>query len=361
MRSLGIAAGSGLLITAGLPPWGWWPLALIGIAAWFWLLAERSARSRFGLSFAVGLFWATPATLWMVDLTALGWPLVVVIYSTLAAFVGLATPATGTWTRRLAFPAALVVVELIRWSYPFGGTPLATYAMTGVSTPLAITARTFGSLGLTATMAWAGVALSDGVRRDRMAGLSAAIVMVLIGGGALGSLGVSISGELDVAVVQGGGPQNTRADVCTTRAVFERHMEASSTIDRPVDLVLWPEDVVHPAADNRVTPSRCDDDLLRFSEASERLTALAADLDAVVVSGWFEPTDDGLANANYSIAQSPDGTVTDRYDKVRLVPFGEFVPLRGLVERFSSRFLVAMSVPEPTWRPSRLRSAPSGS
>ena len=53
------------------------------------------------------------------------------------------------------------------------------------------------------------------------------------------------------------------------------------------------------------------------------------------MSGWFEPTADGLANANYSIAQSPDGTVTGRYDKVRLVPFGEFVPLRSFIEKFS--------------------------
>ena len=124
----------------------------------------------------------------------------------------------------------------------------------------------------------------------------------------LGSYRVETVDTVDVAVVQGGGPQNTRADVCTTRAVFERHMAASETIDRDIDLVLWPEDVVHPASDGRIKPARCDDDLLRKTEATDRLTQLAADLDAVVVSGWFEPTEDGLANANYSIAQSPDGT-----------------------------------------------------
>ena len=331
-----VAVLAGLLIASGLPPWGWWPLSLIGIGLWFTNTEGRGPKRRFGLSVLTGFAWATPATLWMFDLTAAGWPVAVVIFSLLAGVVGLATPAEGDVPRRVAFPAALVLVELIRWNVPFGGTPIATYAMIGVSTPWWITARTFGSPGLTIAMAFAGIALADIVRRSRLAVVGVGALLVLVIGGALGSTRVEVIDTIDVAVVQGGGPQNTRADVCTTRAVFERHMAASETIDRDIDLVLWPEDVVHPSSDTRSTPARCDDDLLRFTEASERLTQLAADLDAIVISGWFEPTEDGLANANYSIAQSPDGRVTDRYDKVRLVPFGEFVPLRSFIEQFSS-------------------------
>jgi apolipoprotein N-acyltransferase len=271
----------------------------------------------------------------MFDLTAAGWPVAVAIFSLGAGVVGIATPPDGFTIRSFAFTAALVLTELIRWNYPFGGTPIATYAMVGVSTPFWITARTFGSPGLTVVVAWAGLAIGQLVQRRRDIVIAVGMVIVLVVGGMLGSYRVETVDTVDVAVVQGGGPQNTRADVCTTRAVFERHMAASETIDREVDLVIWPEDVVHPAADGRPTPERCGDELLRTTEATERLTRLAADLDAVVVSGWFEPTADGLANANYSIAQSPAGTVTGRYDKVRLVPFGEFVPLRSFIENFS--------------------------
>ncbi len=69
------------------------------------------------------------------------------------------------------------------------------------------------------------------------------------------------------------------------------------------------------------------------------------------MSGWFEPTADGLANANYSIAQSPDGTVTGRYDKVRLVPFGEFVPLRSFIENFSDEIPGATFARAPARNP----------
>ena len=72
------------------------------------------------------------------------------------------------------------------------------------------------------------------------------------------------------------------------------------------------------------------------------LVAEAARLDAVLVPGWFHrANDDPTVNLNYQTAIEPDGMVADRYDKVRIVPFGEFVPLRGLVERVAADMLPA--------------------
>ena len=332
-RSPALSVLAGLLISAGLPPWGWWPLSIVGIALWFQLIDRATAPTRFRRSLIVGVAWAFPSTVWMLDLTAPGWPIAAGLFALVIAAAGWATPSERP-SRRIVFPAALVLAGLVRWSWPFGGMPISTLAMVGVSTPFAMSARLFGSPFLVVMMAVAAIGIGESARRNLVGVAVATLVLVAATlGGHLAGTGVESVTEIRVAVVQGGGPQNTRADTCENRAVFERHMAASESIVEPVDLVLWPENVVHPR--DGPTPGRCAEPLLSPSEALERLRTLAVDLDATLITGWFERSDDKLANLNYSVVIDPSGEVGDRYDKVLLVPFGEYVPLRWLIERFS--------------------------
>ncbi len=332
-RTLSILAG--VLIAAGLPPWGWWPLTIAGLALWFSLLDRLTPHGRFGRSLLVGAAWFFPSTVWMADLTPIGWPVAAAAFSVMTALVGWITPGDRGY-RGAVFCAGVALAELIRWNWPFGGVPISTLAMAGVATPLDTSVRLFGSPILVVLTALAGVILADLVKRRRVSLGAVAVLVVIPLAGQLLWIAADDGGDsIRAAVVQGGGPQNTRADLCQNRQVFERHMAASRLIDEPVDLVLWPEDVVHPAADT-TDSDPCPEPLLGRSEAVTRVSQLADDLDAVLVTGWFEPSADRTANRNYSIVSDSGGTTRDRYDKVQLVPFGEFVPLRGFIERFSS-------------------------
>ncbi len=331
-RTLSVLAG--VLIASGLPPWGWWPLTIAGLALWFQLLDRLTPHGRFGRSLLVGAAWFFPSTVWMADLTPIGWPVAAAAFSLMIALVGWITPSDRGY-RGVVFCAAVVLAELIRWNWPFGGVPISTLAMVGVATPLATSVRLFGSPILVVLMTLAGVILADLVTRRRASLVAVAVLVVLPLVGLLPWFSTDEGDSIRVAVVQGGGPQNTRADVCQNRGVFERHMAASALIDEPVDLVLWPEDVVHPAT-NAAASDPCPEPLLGRSEAVSRVSQLADDLNAVLVTGWFEPSVDRTANRNYSIVSDSNGITRDRYDKVQLVPFGEFVPLRGFIELFSS-------------------------
>jgi apolipoprotein N-acyltransferase len=318
--------GTGVLIAAALPPWGWWPLAFVGIVCLDRLIAERPRWARFRRGSVVGLGLYVPSLAWMIDMTLPGYVVATVAYAALFGLAVTIVPATapGRW---LALPGAIALTELLRWSWPFGGVPLSSLAVGQVAGPLAPVLRLGGALLLVEVTAIVGIALAAAVaRRWLVAGLAAAVALVAVGGAAIAPRGEQV-GELRVALVQGGGPQGTRAWNTDERKVFERHLAASEQIETPVDLVLWPEDVV-------------DVESLDESDEGRELAQLARDLDTTLVAGVVEDEgpDDFL---NASVAYDADGEIVDRYDKVHRVPFGEYVPLRWLLEPFGGGSLTS--------------------
>ncbi len=312
-----------------MPPWGWWPAAFVGIAMIDMLLANQSRRTRFGRMWLAAFAWFAPATLWLWDLTPPGYPIAVAWFALLFGIAAAVVPPGRG--RRLALPGTFVLAELIRWVVPFGGVPLAHLGMSQAGSPLALTARLFGSLLIVALVVLIGVALSALVQREwRATGGLAAVIVTLCALAGFAPHGQTVE-SIDVAIVQGGGQQRTRASVEGAQIVFDRHVAATKTIDRDVDLIMWPENVVNPVRGE--SPDEEDQKLYK-DEARPVLSALAVEYDAVLIPGWFTQLEDG-GRDNFSEVIEPNGEAVDRYDKVRIVPFGEFVPLRSIVERFS--------------------------
>jgi apolipoprotein N-acyltransferase len=314
------AVGTGVLIAAALPPWGWWPLALVGIVGLDRLIDGRGTRTRFRRGLFVGLGLYIPSLAWMIDMTAPGYVIASVCYAALLGVAAAAVPPTapGRW---LALPGAIALVELLRWSWPFGGVPLSSLAIGQVAGPLAPVLRLGGALLLVEMTVIVGVALAAALRR-RWAAVAVAATVVLAGVlGAMASPRGEQVGSRRVALVQGGGPQGTRASETDDREVFERHYAASDGVDTPVDLVVWPEDVVDVT--DPVTETR----------EGRELRALTRRLDTSLVVGVVESAGPGHFR-NAAVALDPDGEIVDRYDKVHRVPFGEYVPLRSLIEPF---------------------------
>ena len=321
LRALLRAVIAGLCLAASVPPWGWWPLAFLGIAMWDRLLRNAKPRARIVRSAVFAAAWFTPSMLWMVDLTAPGYVIAIVVFSLYVGVAGLAVPgrSSSPWVRWLALPAAFTLAEAARCTFPFGGVPLATTAMGQASAPLGQIARVLCAVGVTFAVAVIGVALSAAwERRHIVAATALAGVVALWLVAIVAPTGHDIR-TINAAVVQGGGPQGTRASETDPRDVFDRHVEATSLVTTPVDLVVWPENVV------------AVDSLLATTRENAELSALAKDLNTTLVAGITEVLDSS-SFANASIVYLPDGSTGGRYDKVRRVPFGEFVPLRGLIE-----------------------------
>jgi apolipoprotein N-acyltransferase len=328
LRQVIRAVVAGGCIALAMPPWGWWPLAWAGIALLPGLFDGCGPGQRFRRGWLVGLAWLVPSTVWVLDFSPPGY---VVAAGLLSAFVGVVAALLPD--RRpaieLGLPGALALAEFARSVVPFGGVPLSTIAMSQVGSPLAPVARVGGTVALTLVTAAAGVSLAAlaGRHLGRTA-VGAATVAAALVLAAVAPQGRDL-GPLSVAVVQGGGPQRTRAVDTDEGEVFDRHLAASERITGPVDLVLWPENVVSVAG------------ALAGTAEETALAGLADRLDAPVVPGIVESFPGRFFNA--SVVITPDGRTISRYDKVRRVPFGEYIPLRSLVDLLSggtaSRFV----------------------
>jgi len=311
---------AGATIALSIPPFGWWPLAFLGVAQWDLLLADQPGRRRFRRSWLIVATWLFPMMLWMFDLTPPGYFIACVSYAGFFAVLTLAVPAHRPVARRVALVAAVALGELWRWTWPFEGVPLATLAQSQGAAPLAQAARLVNAIGVVALVAVGGVALSAAYeRRLRIAGIAAATVVGFILLGLVAPRGAdSTAAPLRIAIVQGGGPQRTPF-TSDTEGVFNRHVDATRLIQKPVDFVLWPENVVSIQSTT-----------LDGSKEDQILSDLAAEVGAPILVGVTEDdTDTSFKNA--SVIYHADGTRGDRFDKVRRVPFGEWVPLRSLL------------------------------
>lgn len=334
------ALAAGLAVAASMPPWGWWPLAFLGLGLWERLIQGSRAGQRWRQTWLFTVAWFAPAMAWMWQFTIPGFLVVLAIFGAFHGSAAALVPTSpGFRWRWLALPAAFTCAEALRFCFPFGGVPLASLPMGQVSGPLAGLSRIGGPVLLTFVTALIGTnarrVLTPWVqsvgRRSvpewghigRTAGAVSIIPLAILGGTAVPS-GTNTGRTASIAVMQGGGPQGTRAVDTGPRFALERLLKVSATFDSPVDLVIWPENIVNV---NELEPSR------EFGE----VLAEARRIGAPISVGITEDADGGRRFANAQVVILPDGTVSSRYEKKRRVPFGEYMPARN--------FLAAIGVP----------------
>jgi len=128
-----------------------------------------------------------------------------------------------------------------------------------------------------------------------------------------------------VAAIQGNIDQGEKWDSDRRTRILTTYLRLSEEAGRDanVDWIVWPETAVPGLVEN--------DPGLR-----SRLSLLARRYDVSLVVGGMgvEIDEEGRRFSAFfdsAFQFDPDGEMRDRYDKTHLVPFGEFVPFRGLL------------------------------
>ena len=325
------AFAAGVLVALSTPPWGFWPLAFIGVALFEWTLRRTDGlRDRFIAGAAFGVGWMYLGLVWMWFLTVPGFLIAAGLFASLHAAAAVFPGGP------IGRPAAHTLAEIVRISVPFGGVPLASLGISQAGGPLLGLARIGGVVLLTWAVFQFGSVLASAVdiargaeairlRRPEVPAVAAVAAAVLIAG--VAPAGVETGTSLTVAAVQGGGEQGTSALDVPSRLVTERHLEATATIEPSpdLDLVVWPE--------NGIDVNR---EPFAGSAAADAVAAQAARLGVpfavgVTVDSEFAAYPEPGSFVNAQVVVTADGTVTNGYEKVHIVPFGEYLPLRGVL------------------------------
>jgi apolipoprotein N-acyltransferase len=352
-----IAFAAGALSALAMAPFNAWPVLFLTFPALVWLI-DGAAAGRwggvplaaatgwwFGFGyFVAGLYWIGYA--FLVDAQTFGWLLpfaVIGLPAVLAIYTGLGTAlARLLWTRGptriLALGAALTTTEWLR-GHLFTGFPWNTFGY-ALTAPLALaqSASVIGIWGLTfiAVVVFASPAsLTDDRLQTRWPWLplacSLAALAALGGSGALrlARNPTQLADKVHLRIMQPNLQQDARFNYAARKQVMDRYIALSdqaSPAHAPgihgVTHLIWPE-------------SPFPFFLTREPDALARIARLLAP-HTVLITGAMrlaEPVDPAHPHAFNSIyVIGPDGSLLDLYDKLHLVPFGEYLPFERLLE-----------------------------
>jgi apolipoprotein N-acyltransferase len=234
------------------------------------------------------------------------------------------------WLRRVGLGGPFAVAIL--WAaldhlraYALTGFPWATLGYAQHRNPALLGLATVtGVYGLSFATALGGAALADVVRMRRMTLEPVLALLVVLGLHGAGALLVPApepgAARLRIAVLQGNIDQGVKWSPVWAVRTLEAYEELTrEAVSQGARLVLWPE--------TAVPGSLATDPDLRA-----RVEALARETGALLIVGGvgIEGPDRQWSYYDSAFVVEPRGGIVARYDKTHLVPFGEYVPLRGL-------------------------------
>jgi apolipoprotein N-acyltransferase len=357
-RRRAIAFAAGAVSALAMAPYDLWPVLALTFPVLVLLIdgagaGGAGARAAFAAGwwfgfgyFLAGLYWIGMALLVEADRFAWLLPLAVVgIPAGLALFTGFGTLiARQLWTRGpariLAFAVGLTIAEWLR-SFVLTGFPWNSFGQALAAAPtIAQTASIVGLWGLTvialATLA-SPASFADppeATRRPWLLPVSSAFLLICLAGFGLYRLGTIEVGNVEgvrLRIMQPNLPQDEKFRPAAKNKVLDLYGSISDRATGPdrsglrdVTHLIWPE-------------SAFPFFLEREPDALARLADLLPP-GVVLITGAARVEQGVPAQREPRVYNSirvigDDGAILSTYDKVHLVPFGEFLPFQNFLER----------------------------
>jgi len=340
------------LLAAAFPPHGYHFLAWVALVPLFLRLRGAGVPRGTLLSFAAGFLYYTGLLWWLLRAEGLNPRNYAAMQLVHAWYFGVFGAAASFLRKRfpsldpLAFPTVWVLLEYAKAHIGFLSEPWGTLAYSQYLVPpvgkVSAYAGVYGvSFLIVAANASLSVFLSPGgcdpgsaavagrgfhPSRKTAAAVLAGIVVSLAASGISDRLARADSGRmptLKVAFVQGNLYEDDTKKPDYSEKVFGKYIALTkqATDSRP-DMIVWPSSSV---------PGRIPYDRWLVARLAE--VAKSSGAFFLVGSAGFDKFNEAQRKeqriANSAFLFSPGGEILGRYDKMRLLPFDEYVPFRG--------------------------------
>jgi apolipoprotein N-acyltransferase len=354
-----IALVAGVASALAMAPFNAWPVLFLTFPVMVWLIDGAGAgRMRglpaaamagwwFGLGYFVpGLYWIgyaflvdAPTFAWLMPFAILGLPAYLALF-TASGFALARLIWTGDASRVLALAAALTIGEWLR-GHLLTGFPWNAFGY-ALTEPLALaqTASLIGLWGLTllsvAIFASPAVMIDVGPPARKFWLAPALALALLVAMGLYGTIRLALQparplANVKLRIMQPDLPQDARFNYAAKAEVMRKYLALSDRATGPqssgvrdVNVLIWPE-------------SAFPFFLTREADAMAQIAELLPK-GTVLITGAVRapevPPGAKITRAYNSIyVIDHDGSVLSVYDKLHLVPFGEFLPFQDLMEK----------------------------
>ena len=336
---------AGALFPLGFSPYDYSPVPVLVLALAFLLsrTLDIKAAAKSGFMFGVGLFGAgvswiyvsihefgaasPPLAGFLTLLFVVGISLLLIVPPfAIYGWLNQKKDKLSPWQQGLIFAALWVLFEWVR-SWILTGFPWLIIGYTLLDTPFEALAPVTGVYGLSLMMVLTGCLFAAVlIPRNRKTSALAALLSLLPWGAAVMLDSVqwtTPTGKMEFSAIQGNIPQDLKWDPGFIQTTVNTYTGMTAS-EWDKDLVIWPENAI-PVLYNQ---SKAFVDQLDREAKSQSST---------LIMGMPVDDQDGDRTRYYNSVLAL-GQGSGRYNKQKLVPFGEYVPfesvLRGLIDFF---------------------------
>jgi apolipoprotein N-acyltransferase len=320
-KALFLSLFSGLLLTLAFPNYNLWISAWFGFVPLFFAIRNKSAWKAFLFSYFAGIIFWVGIIYWLIHVTLPG-TVVLILY--LAIYFGIFGLIFSTIDYRLStidpllFISSLwVLLEYIR-SHLFTGFP---WALLGYSQYLALPVIQIvditGVWGVSFLIMTVNMTIYSLIVKKRLYLLPVLCIVFVLSYGYIKiyrAQSPKPKTKTKISVIQANIPQELKWDPAAQEYILDKyeHLTEAASFDQP-DLIIWPEASIPGIVGEDATSLQDTLDLSKEIKVPLLIGAVTRDNDE-----YF----------NSALLIKPSGEIAGRYDKLHLVPFGEYIPLK---------------------------------